>query len=117
MTRTRTAMIIGGGIAGPATAMALQKAGIDSVIYEAHSPGEDGIVAFLTVGTNGIDALRVLGADKAALATAFPTPGITLRNSAGRNLGDSPTGPSLPDGTMSHTLKRSDLYRALHDEA
>ena len=117
MTRTRSALIIGGGVAGPATAMALQKAGIDSVIYEAHSTGADGIGAFLTLGTNGIDALRLLGADKAALAAAFPTPEIVLRNSAGRHLGGSPTGSSLPDGTMSHTLKRSDLYRALHDEA
>ena len=33
MTRTRTALIIGGGIAGPAAAMALQKAGLDPVIY------------------------------------------------------------------------------------
>jgi FAD-dependent urate hydroxylase len=117
MTRTRTALIIGAGIAGPASAMALQKAGIDSVIYEAHSAGADGIGAFLTLGTNGIDALRLLGADKAALAAAFPTPEIVLRNSAGRRLGGSPTGRSLADGTTSHTLKRSDLYRALHDEA
>jgi len=38
MTRARTALIIGAGIAGPAAAMALQKAGLDPVIYEAH-PG------------------------------------------------------------------------------
>jgi FAD-dependent urate hydroxylase len=38
MTERRTALIIGAGIAGPATAMALQKAGIHAVVHEAHQP-------------------------------------------------------------------------------
>jgi len=117
MTRTRTALVIGGGIAGPAAAMALQKAGIDPVIYEAHPTGADGIGVFLTLGSNGVDALRVLGADKPALAAGFPTPGITLRSGAGKRLGESRTGLSLPDGTTSQTIKRADLHRALHEEA
>ena len=33
---TRTALVIGGGIAGPVAAMALRKAGIDAVVYEAY---------------------------------------------------------------------------------
>ena len=33
------ALIAGGGIAGPVTAMALQRAGIEAVVYEAHVPG------------------------------------------------------------------------------
>ncbi|MDB5077265.1 MAG: FAD-dependent monooxygenase [Chloroflexi bacterium] len=117
MTHTRTALIVGGGIAGPVTAMALQKAGIDSVVYEAHPTGAGSIGLFLTLGSNGVDALRVLGADKPALAAGFPTPGITLRNGAGKYLGVSRTGQSLPDGTTSQTIKRADLYRVLHEEA
>jgi 2-polyprenyl-6-methoxyphenol hydroxylase-like FAD-dependent oxidoreductase len=117
MTGTRTTLVIGGGIAGLATAMALQKAGIDSVVYEAHPTGADGIGVFLTLGSNGVDALRVLGADKPALAAGFPTPGIALRNSAGKHLGESSTGRSLPDGTTSQTLRRADLYRVLHEQA
>ncbi len=114
---TRTALIIGGGIAGPAAAMALQKAGIDPVIYEAHPTGADGVGVFLTLASNGIDALRVLDADKPAVAAGFPTPGITLRSGTGKRLGESRTGQSLPDGTTSHTIKRADLYRVLHEEA
>src|SRR6266581_4025955 len=52
-----------------------------------------------------------------ALAAGFPTPGITLRSTTGKDLGAARTGLSLPDGTTSHTLKRVDLYRAIHDEA
>ena len=39
MTRVRTALIIGGGIAGPVSAMALQKAGIESTVFEARPAG------------------------------------------------------------------------------
>jgi FAD-dependent urate hydroxylase len=114
---TRTALVIGGGIAGPVAAMALQKAGIDPVIYESHPVGADGVGVFLTLASNGIDALRVLGVDQPALATGFPTPAITLRNATGKHLGETRTGQSPPDGMVSHTVKRADLYRVLHDEA
>ncbi|SIM49044.1 FAD-dependent oxidoreductase [Micromonospora cremea] len=117
MTRTRTALVIGGGIAGPVAAVALQKAGIDPVVYEAHPARADGIGVFLTLGSNGVDALRVLGADRGALAAGFPSPAITLRSRTGKHLGESRTGQSLPDGTTSQTIKRADLYRVLHEEA
>ena len=42
LSMTKTALIVGGGIAGPVTAMALQRAGIDSVVYEAYGRGSDG---------------------------------------------------------------------------
>jgi FAD-dependent urate hydroxylase len=105
----RTALVIGGGIAGPATAMALRKAGIDATVYEASTASRGG--AFLTLAPNGVDALRVLDADGAALATAFPTPGITLRSTTGKELGTV----SSP-GAQSFTLRRADLYGALRDE-
>ena len=57
MTPPRNALIIGGGIAGAATAMALQKAGIEPVVYEARASAA-GEGAFLTLGSNGIEALR-----------------------------------------------------------
>jgi 2-polyprenyl-6-methoxyphenol hydroxylase-like FAD-dependent oxidoreductase len=52
------ALIIGGGIAGAVTAMALRKAGIESVVYEAYPSGADDIGAFLSLPGNGLDALR-----------------------------------------------------------
>ena len=116
MTSVRNAMIIGGGIAGPATAMALQMAGIDPVVYEARPATADQAGAFLTVASNGISALRVLEAGQAILDEGFPTPSITLRGCTGKQLGANSTGLTLPDGTASHTIKRADLYRALHEQ-
>jgi FAD-dependent urate hydroxylase len=117
MTQTRTALVIGGGIAGPVAAMALQRAGIQATVYEAHPRSAGGIGIFLTLASNGIDALRTIDADRPTLAAGFPTPGILLRSTTGKDLGVARTGLSLADGTTSHTMKRADLYQAIHDEA
>jgi FAD-dependent urate hydroxylase len=117
MTQPRTALVIGGGIAGPVAAMALQRAGIQATVYEAQPRGAEGIGIFLTLASNGIDALRTIEADKRAVAAGFPTPGILLRSTTGKHLGTARTGLPLPDGTTSHTMKRADLYQAIRDEA
>ena len=114
----RKALIIGGGIAGLVTAMALQRARIDAIVYEAYDT-EAGLDAgaFLTVAVNGLDALRSLGAHEPVLAAGFPTRSIEFFSGTGKRLGEVPIGGTLPDGTVTHTIKRVDLYRVLHDEA
>jgi FAD-dependent urate hydroxylase len=113
----RTALVIGGGIAGPAAAMALKKAGIEPVVYEAHPTVAEGVGAFLTLATNGVDALRTLDAEKPAIAAGFPTIAIVVWSGTGRRLGDAVVSITLDDGTTGHTLKRADLYRAMRDQA
>ncbi|HEV3505609.1 MAG TPA: FAD-dependent monooxygenase, partial [Actinomycetes bacterium] len=113
----RKVLIAGGGIAGPVTAMALQRAGIDAEVFEAHRPGTGDAGSYLTVATNGLDALRAVDADKPVLAAGFPTPTNLLLSSTGRRLGAASNGGRLADGTVSHTIKRARLYQALHEEA
>lgn len=115
--KVRRALIVGGGIAGPVAAMALQRAGIGAVVYEAYAGGADDAGAFLTLASNGLDALRAIDAHRLALAEGFPTPRMEIQSGTGKHLGDVPNGGTLPDGTVSQTLKRADLYRALRDEA
>lgn len=117
MNTVRAALVIGGGIAGPATAMAMAKAGIRATVYEARPEGADGSGVMLTLAANGIDALRAIDADSPAIAAGFPTPGITLRTHTGKRLGITTTGGSLADGTLSHTIRRADLYEAMHRQA
>jgi FAD-dependent urate hydroxylase len=117
MKSTQTALVIGGGIAGATAAMALQKAGIEARVYEVYPTGADRVGAFLTLASNGLEALGVIGADEPVLAVGFPTPWITLRSGTGKRLGNAPLGDTLPDGTTSHTMKRADLYGALHEQA
>jgi FAD-dependent urate hydroxylase len=117
MTDPRTALVVGGGIAGPAAAMALQKAGLDPVVYEAHPATAASIGAFLTVAVNGVDALRALGADQPAIAAGFPTTAITLWSGTGKRLGAAAVSVTLADGSTGCTVKRADLYQAMHDQA
>jgi len=105
---TKKALIIGGGIAGPVTAMALQRAGIDSVVYEAYGRGSDGVGAFLTLAVNGLEALKILDLKDAVCHLGMDTPAMKLI-SGGKELTSQP----MP----ARTVARTDLYETLRDEA
>jgi 2-polyprenyl-6-methoxyphenol hydroxylase-like FAD-dependent oxidoreductase len=113
----RRALIVGGGIAGPVAAMALQRAGIDAVVYEAYAPTTEEVGSYLTVASNGLDALRAIDAHQPVVAAGFPTPTNVLWSGTGRRLGAASNGGTLPDGTTAHTIKRARLYRELHQLA
>lgn len=65
-------LVIGGGIAGTAAALALGKAAIDAAIYEAHPVNSHDRGAFLTLAGNGMHALRQIDADAAVRAVSAP---------------------------------------------
>lgn len=111
------ALVIGCGIAGPVTAMALREVGIDAEIFEAYGQGAENVGSFLNIASNGLAALRVLGAHRQVLKTAIPTPRMVMWSGSGKRLGEVANGLRLDDGTVSHTVQRSDLYRAIRDEA
>lgn len=111
-----TAMIIGGGIAGPVTAMALQNAGIDSAIYEAYPTTADGVGAFLSIMHNGLDALTAIDAADLVRTHSFPASTVEFFNHRGTRLGQAPIGGAAGDRGP-RMIKRSTLYRALRDEA
>lgn len=115
--RRLTAAVIGGGVAGPVTAMALHRAGVDATVYEAYDRGADGVGAFLTVAVNGQRALRELDLLDPVLEHGFACPRFAFHSGSGKLLGGFPAAPAHPDGLTSHTVRRSDLYRALRDEA
>ena len=54
------ALIIGGGIAGPVTAIFLKKAGIDAEVFEAW-PYSTGIGGGLQIAPNGMHVLAEIG--------------------------------------------------------
>jgi 2-polyprenyl-6-methoxyphenol hydroxylase-like FAD-dependent oxidoreductase len=112
------ALIIGGGVAGTVAAMALQKAGWEPVIYEAYQESaglEQG--SYLTVAVNGLDALRAVDLDHVVTGAGFPSGKIEFYSGTGKRLGAMTMGPVLDDGTVTHTIRRSDLYHGLHQEA
>jgi 2-polyprenyl-6-methoxyphenol hydroxylase-like FAD-dependent oxidoreductase len=113
----RDAVVIGCGVGGPVVAMALQRVGIDATIYEAYERPADFVGSFLNLASNGIDALRAIGADRAVLDAAFPTPRMVMWSGTGKRLGEVANGIALDDGTTSQTIQRGLLHRALREEA
>ena len=117
MTHTRTALVIGGGIAGPVAAMALQRAGIEAVVYEAHDAPSDYAGLFLNTASNGLDVLSTLEIDVPARADGFPIPRMVMWSGTGKRLGEVANGIRLSDGTVSVIVKRGLLQRVLREAA
>jgi len=110
---TRTALIIGGGIAGPVTAMALQKAGFDTAVYEAHPERADGGGGF-SLAPNGLAALDVLGLGELVRPAGREIAAYVLQDWKGRPLAEFGNPPQVAPMQFFY---RRDLYRALHEEA
>ncbi|WP_018584424.1 FAD-dependent monooxygenase [Salinispora arenicola] len=106
-----TALIVGGGIAGTATAIALRTVGVSSVICEAYPSGGEDTGAFLTVMHNGMAALHQIEADRAVIDASYPANGVSLLDASGSQLEQRRIDPP------GRTLTRAALYRVLQDEA
>ena len=111
------ALIVGGGVAGPATALALQAVGIDSVVLEARRPEELARGSYLTLAPNGVHALGELGLLEPARRIGFPSRTNVMVGANGRVLGTVTLGRPLADGTPALTCRRADLAALLADEA
>lgn len=112
MSNTRSALVIGGGIAGPVAATALLRAGIDAHVYEAYSGPSEGIGSGLALAPNGVAALDILGAGDAVRAIALPVRGMRLAVG-----GREHVLPVLADQPPLQVVDRGELHRALHDHA
>jgi 2-polyprenyl-6-methoxyphenol hydroxylase-like FAD-dependent oxidoreductase len=117
MTAARTALVIGGGVAGPVMAMALHKAGISATVHEARTDPDEDLGSFLTLQVNGIAALRAVDAGSALAGIGLATRSMRFRSGTGKVLGSVSTGEPLPDGTVGITVTRADLHRVLREEA
>ena len=113
MSKPTTALVIGGGIAGPVVAVALRKAGIEASVYEAYPRPSDGIGGALALEPNGLAALDVIGAADAVRAVATPITRSLLRL-GDKQLGEIPKLAGLPPRQV---IERSDLHKILKERA
>ncbi|MEV5576176.1 FAD-dependent monooxygenase [Spirillospora sp. NPDC052269] len=119
MPAVRTALIIGGGIAGPAAAVALRRAGVESVVYEARTdrgPRADSAPradTLISLWPNGVNALDVIGAAGAVRRSGWPAGRLAAFDNRGRLVGTCP----LPSASSTVNVRRTDLFRALADLA
>ena len=114
MTHVERALVVGGGIAGPVTAMALQRAGIEASVHEAYASAADGVGGMLGLAPNGLDALAAIGLDGPVRQVAQPVSAMIVQSWTGKQLAQfaDPTGKPIM-----HVVWRANLYRALYDEA
>ena len=110
-------IVIGAGIAGAATAVAMHEAGIDAQMFESHPETADEVGAWLTLASNGIDALAAVGLADRVAGLGFATPKFEMYNHTGRLVGAFPFGEPRADGLQVRTVRRTDLYRTLREAA
>lgn len=111
---SRRAIIIGCGVAGPAIALFLKRAGIEAEIYEAAGPEEAQSGLFLNVARNGLRILQELGADGPIRENGIAMHSMRMTNSKGKLLGVMGSAAGEPEG---YTVKRNVLHGALREEA
>ena len=107
--RERTALVIGGGIAGPALAMFLRRAGLRPAICEGRPGPVDEAGAFLNLAPNGLAVLETLGIARRVEAEGTRTTAIEFLNHRGRSLG------RFAESTL--LIRRGALHRVLREAA
>lgn len=112
------AVVVGGGVAGPAVAVGLVRAGWSVDLLEARLP-DDGGGAFLVLAPNGVHALRALGLGEVVdHAGGRVLGGLVMRNAKGRTVARVDHDRELERyGAQSHLLVRERLTAALRREA
>lgn len=108
--------IIGAGIAGAGAALALNRAGIDVSVHEAHPRTTDDIGAFLTLADNGMLALGQLGAAETVSATGFALTRMRIIDASGTEVVEMALRGHEDRLTRYRCLRRAELCAALHDE-
>ncbi len=114
----RRALIIGAGVAGPILAMALQRAGIESAVFEGRQRETVEGGAWLALAPNGVNALETLDVDIEREADGFKATGMAFFNGAGKPVGFVDSRPEQARyGARSIVLERGRLADALRAAA
>ena len=111
MTHTPRAIVIGGGIAGPAVSLFLQQGGIEPHIFEAY-PEPATIGGGFQIAPNGMRVLTALGLGDRVAAAGAPSSDFAFRNHHGRALGRI----SLSRSGFGVTILRTAFQKILLEE-
>jgi 2-polyprenyl-6-methoxyphenol hydroxylase-like FAD-dependent oxidoreductase len=117
MDRSRSAVVVGGGIGGLTAAVALRRVGWQVTVLErAARFGEIG--AGITLMSNGLRCLDAIGLGDAVRGSGLPMLALGMRTAAGRWLsrfdGDGTDMEALM-GTTAVVVHRAELHRILRD--
>ena len=98
MARSLTALIVGGGIAGLSSAIALTRVGVQCEVLEKGNPKEGASIAFSGRAASALVDLGIYDLVHGA-GTPFPHDSqvATMRDAAGNTLSRGPSRPTWPD--------------------
>ncbi|HEX2916252.1 MAG TPA: FAD-dependent monooxygenase [Chloroflexia bacterium] len=109
-------LIIGGGLAGPALALFLKKAGITSTIYEAY-PQLENIGGALQIAPNGMKVMAALGLAKEVIANGSVSSEFRFYDHHGKRLASLKNGNFEKVGQPAVSIARNTFHRILTREA
>ncbi|MEU0186646.1 NAD(P)/FAD-dependent oxidoreductase [Streptomyces sp. NPDC006207] len=112
--KVRSALVIGGGIAGPVTAMALRQAGIEATVFEAYDGPADEAGGGMGLAPNGFQAFDAIGVGDAVRAVSTEMNGMVLQSWNGKKLAEFGT---LPGIDPTRFVFRAELFRTLREAA
>lgn len=111
--KTYSYVILGGGIAGLTTAIALKKIGIEAVVIEAASEIKP-VGAGLALAANAMMALEKLGLSKKVMAEGRDIKSFSIFDQKGKLISRTNTDPANSRfGVGNFTIYRADLHRVL----
>ena len=111
MKHASHAIIIGGGIGGPAASLFLRRAGIKSQIFEAY-PEPTTIGGGFQIAPNGMRALKALGLADRVHAAGVTSSSFVFRNQQGKVIARI----DVSESGHGVTILRSTFHRILLDE-
>src|SRR5690348_18447967 len=114
--RSRKALIIGAGIAGPVAAILLRRAGIAAQVFEAW-PYSTGIGGGLQIAPNGMHVLAELGLADQLIGRGSIAESFDFYSQAGRKLGSINRNMKERFGQPALNLSRATLNETLIDKA
>ncbi|TRV80784.1 salicylate 1-monooxygenase [Streptomyces sp. 130] len=110
-------IVVGGGVAGAASAIALRRLGVEVAVYEAYAEPAGRVGSFLSLASNGLRVLRALGVLEQVRRAGVEVPRQRMWAGSGKLLGDVPRGRLGGDDLHSVTLMRGALVETLRAEA
>jgi 2-polyprenyl-6-methoxyphenol hydroxylase-like FAD-dependent oxidoreductase len=114
--RSRKALIIGAGVAGPVTAILLKKAGFDAAVYEAW-PYSTGIGGGLQIAPNGMRVLSEAGLADELIRNGSVCESIDFYSQSGSPIGSVNRNMAERFGMPSVSMRRAMLNEAIVDKA
>ena len=114
--RPRKALIIGAGIAGPAAAILLKRAGFDAELFEAW-PYSTGIGGGLQIAPNGMRVLAEIGVADDMIAAGSISESFDFRSQSGRRIGSINRNMVRRFGQPAVNMRRSALLEAIVNKA